>query len=79
VYQANRSNGLVAIKIRFQDLRTLTIWESIEDMKAFRNSGVHLKAMTDSPKLGSNQSFSWKTDCIPTWKEAIAKLNENVS
>lgn len=79
IVQANRSNGLIAIKIRLQDLRTLTVWETIEDLKAFRNSGVHLQAMIDSSKMGTNQFSSWETDRIPTWKEAIAKLNTKIS
>ena len=74
IYQANNSNGLIAMKIRLRDFRTLTVWSSEEDMKAFRNSGVHLRAMIKSPKLGSNRSYSWHTNCIPTWKEAIIQL-----
>lgn len=79
ISQAKKSPGLVAIKIRLRDFRTLTVWKSPEDMRAFRNSGVHLKAMTDSPQLGSNQSCSWSTESIPTWEEAIAKLNAKLA
>lgn len=42
-------------------------------MQAFRNSGVHLKAMKDSNKLGFNRSCTWQTDSIPSWE----KLSEN--
>ena len=76
IFQANRSDGLIAIKIRFWDLRTLTLWSSREDMQAFRNSGVHRQAMLDSPKLGSNQSYSWETETVPTWTEALCKIAE---
>lgn len=76
ISQANSSNGLITIKIRIRDLRTLTVWKSAADMKTFRDSGVHLKAMTDSNKLGFNRSHSWHTDRIPSWKEAITKLNQ---
>lgn len=76
ISQANNSNGLITIKIRLGDLRTLTVWKSMESMKAFRNSGVHRQAMLKSPKLGSNQSYSWQCDRIPTWNEAIALLNQ---
>ena len=75
IAQANTANGLVAIKIRVRDLRTLTVWQSTEDMKAFRNSGFHAKAMINSKKLGFNRSHSWQTDRIPTWKEAILALD----
>ena len=74
IFQAKKSRGLIAIKIRVRDFRTLTVWNSKKDMKAFRNSGIHQKAMTDSSQLGSNQSYTWETDTIPTWKEAIAKI-----
>ncbi|MGF1590809.1 MAG: hypothetical protein ACFCU7_16505 [Pleurocapsa sp.] len=79
IYQANNSPGLVAIKIRVRDFRTLTVWESAENLKAFRNSGVHFKAMTHSPKLGFNQSYSWQTESIPTWKEAIVELERKLA
>ena len=74
IAQANTANGLVTIKIRIRDLRTLTVWQTAEDMQTFRNSGFHAKAMVDSKKLGFNQSHSWETDRIPSWQEAIAKL-----
>ena len=75
IFQANTSNGLITIKIRLRDLRTLTVWKSATDMQNFRNSGVHLKAMADSNKLGFNRSHSWHTDRIPSWKEAITLLD----
>ena len=76
IRQANKSRGLIAMKIRIRDFRTLTVWETAEDMKAFRDSGVHSKAMMESPKLGFNRSHSWQTDRIPTWSEAIMQLNK---
>lgn len=75
IAQANTANGLVTIKIRIRDLRTLTVWQSESDMLAFRNSGFHAKAMVDSRKLGFNRSHSWETNNIPTWSEAISKIN----
>lgn len=75
IAQANSAGGLVTIKIRIRDLRTLTVWQSKKDMLAFRNSGFHQQAMIASSNLGSNQSYSWQTDRIPTWQEAIAKVN----
>ena len=41
IAQANSSNGLVTIKIRIRDLRTLTVWKSKKDMMTFRNSGFY--------------------------------------
>lgn len=76
IEQAKKSRGLVSIKIRIRDLRTLTVWQSMENLQAFRNSGIHLKAMKDSSKLGFNQSCTWQTDYIPSWEEAISILNK---
>lgn len=77
IHQAKNARGLLAIKIRLRDLRTLTVWESIEDMQSFRNSQVHLKAMKDSPKLGLNQSHTWCTEHLPDWSEIIARFNSS--
>lgn len=71
IKQAKKSYGLIAIKIRVRDLRTLTVWENMQDLQAFRNTGVHLKAMKVSQILGTNQAYTWQTDCIPNWEEAI--------
>lgn len=73
IHQAKNSHGLVAIKIRLRDLRTLTVWENIEDMQAFCNSRSHLKAMKDSDKLGFDRFYTWHTEYIPDWSEAIAR------
>ena len=77
IAQANTAKGLVTIKIRIRDFRTITVWETKADMISFRNSGFHQQAMIASTKLGSNQSYSWETERIPTWQEAIAELAAN--
>ena len=74
IWQANWSDGLIAIKIRLRDFRTMTVWSSKAKMLAFRNSGIHRRAMIESPKLGTNQSYTWETETIPTWSEAIAEI-----
>ena len=79
IRQAKNSQGLIAIKIRLRDLRTLTVWKTLEDLQAFRNSKVHLKTMKDSAKLGFNQSHTWDTEHIPDWTEAIAKINSSIT
>jgi hypothetical protein len=79
INQAYNSQGLIAIKIRVRDLRTLSVWENREKMKAFRNSQAHLKAMQNSNKLGFGQSYTWETEHIPSWSEAILQINEKMS
>lgn len=76
IYQATNSTGLISLKIRIRDLRTLTVWQDRDKMMAFRNTGAHLKSMQDSPRLGFNHSHTWETEHIPSWQEAIAKLNK---
>lgn len=66
IEQIKKYYGLVTIKIRIRDLRTLTVWQNIEDLQAFWNSGVHLKAMKNSNKLRLNQTCTWQTDYIPS-------------
>ena len=73
IHQAKNSHGLIVIKIRLRDFRTLTVWENLEDMQAFRNSRSHLKAMKNSDTLGFNRSHTWYTEHIPDWSEAIAR------
>ncbi|MEN9565465.1 MAG: hypothetical protein RLZZ69_661 [Cyanobacteriota bacterium] len=79
INQAHNSQGLIAIKIRVRDLRTLTVWENREKMKAFRNSKAHLKAMQNSDKLGFGQSYTWETEHLPSWSEAIARINQKLT
>lgn len=72
--QLAKSAGL--IKFDFHPgWRTLTIWESTEALKAFRNSGAHLEAMRNTYKIGSARTVTWEVTEIPKWPEVIAKLD----
>jgi len=55
--------------------RTLTIWENIPALKAFRNSGAHLEAMRSTGKIGRARTVTWEVTQVPTWPEVIAKLD----
>ncbi len=55
--------------------RTLTIWESTEALKAFRNSGAHLDAMRNTARIGRARTVTWEVTQIPTWPEVIARLD----
>jgi hypothetical protein len=72
--QLDETNGLLFVK--FNGLRTLTCWESYEDMLAFRNNGHHLNAMKNLKKMGKTRSVSWESEQEPGWSEVKTKLNE---
>ena len=55
--------------------RTLTVWESTEALKAFRNSGAHLEAMRNTARIGRARTVTWETAEIPAWPEVIARLD----
>lgn len=57
--------------------RTLTVWETAEDMKAFRNNGAHLDAMRATAKIGSARTVTWEVDRPPTWPEVLAKFDRS--
>jgi len=66
------------LRIQPISLRIITAWESETDMLNFRNSGAHLKAMKKSTSYGAITSISWKAETIPSWPEAIQRL-ENLT
>ncbi len=70
--QLASANGVIFVK--FSGLRTLSGWQSHEDMQAFRNSGPHLQAMKNMKNIGKAKSISWQADREPDWNEAKAKL-----
>ena len=72
--QLDDAEGIIFVK--FQGSRTLTGWESAEDMKAFRNSGAHLEAMKNIRRIGKAKSVTWETQKEPDWGDAIKKLND---
>lgn len=59
--------------------KTLTVWESLADLKAFRNSGAHAKAMRDTGKIGRATTVTWEVDRPPTWSEVAEKLSQSAS
>ena len=76
IAQLNKTDGLIFMK--FNGLRTLTGWESIEAMQAFRNNGHHLDAMKNKKHIGKVKSVTWETQTEPDWDEAKKKLHEGM-
>lgn len=75
IFQGWSSVGIVRMQIRFIGLRTLTVWETMADMKKFRDSGFHRHGMNLIKDFGSIEIATWDTDTLPTWNQAIEKLN----
>ena len=83
VEQLKKAPGLVK-----QDMRasnpytywTLTVWEDKESMMRFRNTGPHLEAMKKINTIAKKaKAGNWESDTVPTWKEAMAKIDTHAS
>lgn len=59
---------------------TLSAWDSEETMVSFRDQGAHRSAMEKFCDLGEIESHHWYTDEdeVPTWENAIRKLDEEI-
>ena len=58
---------------------TLTAWESEQEMKAFRNTALHLRAMPRLVRWCDEASYAhWSVAnaALPTWQEAFTRLVE---
>jgi len=54
---------------------TITAWETIDDLTAFRNSGLHKEAMMKTMHYSKSvKNLRWESDIIPAWKEVYEKL-----
>ena len=73
--QARRAPGNLRASLRGGRGRTfwsLSVWESPERMRAYRNSGSHLRAMRASRELAEHVEFRhWEAQSVPTLSEAI--------
>ena len=54
---------------------TLTVWESKEDMHKYKISNSHLKAMQSFKNIATGKVFSYETNSIPSWDEALERFN----
>ncbi len=72
--QLSKVDGLLFLE--FNGFRTLTGWESLEKMKAFRASGHHLDAMKNVKHIGKSKSITWEEEVKPSWEKVKDKLNE---
>lgn len=59
-FQIKKSNGLIKSSYQkegFFTYWTMSIWESADDMKAFRNRSAHLEAMKRSRQLADELQY----------------------
>lgn len=54
---------------------TMTLWESIENLKSFAKSGAHLDAMKRSAAISKEiRTLTAGASALPSWKEAKVML-----
>ncbi len=77
--------GLVGSSLGFRpgskEYRTLTVWETEDDMLTFVTSNAHSDAMQDmGDKVASGETTSWRitrAQMPPTWDDAKARLEKS--
>lgn len=57
----------------------MSLWENLEDMRAFKNQGAHAFAMLEmSDKVAKGgKVFTYEAEAMPPWKEAKERLNRD--
>lgn len=78
--QTKQSAGFITMKNKgfWNDHYTLSAWQTIENVKAFAQSGEHLTAMKQSKALSHKIiTYTYSTEQFPDWKTAIALLHQN--
>ena len=81
--QAERAEGNLAALVSNQGLmiqRTLTAWDSKEDMQRYVRSGAHLKAMRAAPELSTREgskTLHFEAEEVPSWEVAIRRLEKD--
>ncbi len=54
---------------------TMTLWDSMDELKSFAKSGAHLEAMKKSAAISKEiRTLTLEASALPTWKEAKEML-----
>lgn len=62
----------------FKHFWTLTAWESKQHMQNYLRSESHMEAMKEASSTASFiYTYGYEADHLPTWKEAVHKLQVN--
>lgn len=81
--QAHRTPGFLGGRLRAEPgggYWTLTIWRSMEDMAAFRDTGAHYSVVPKTGRWADEAVYGiWATDAAqrPSWRAAAAKVAED--
>jgi len=77
--QAERSEGLIFLDLKQTNdyHHTLSVWKNREAMVAYRDSKSHLGAMKVFRKIATGKVFSYDSDFIPTWEQALELWDKN--
>ena len=54
---------------------TLTVWKSKNDMLDHKKSSSHIKAMRSFKSIATGRIYSFETNLIPSWDEALVRFN----
>lgn len=80
IYQSKKVEGLLHSSFEkegWDTYWTLTIWETKNSMKEFRNKGNHLKAMRVSRSIADElETINWEADNKPSWEECKERLHQ---
>ncbi|MFC0189573.1 hypothetical protein ACFFJY_14810 [Fictibacillus aquaticus] len=81
IMQAKKAEGILHstyINEGWLTYWTLTVWESEQHMKNYRNNGNHLNAMKVSRRIANElEKVNFEGEKIPSWKEAQGILHEH--
>ncbi|MEL6204098.1 MAG: hypothetical protein AAFR47_02135 [Pseudomonadota bacterium] len=69
--QAQTADGCLAADARTIDgvHHTRSLWRSEADMRAFLQTGAHLKAVRRFRQIAAGKTFGFAADALPDWDE----------
>ena len=56
---------------------TLTVWQTKEDMLAYKRSPKHIKAMKVFSQIADGKVYGYESETMPSWDEAFIKYDES--
>jgi heme-degrading monooxygenase HmoA len=78
---AQKADGILLCEFNSRNgyQHTLTVWETKEQMMAFRASPAHVRAMKRISQIGIGKVFGYEADFSPSWEDALSELDRNGS
>ncbi|MEO0915180.1 MAG: hypothetical protein AAFY59_19700 [Pseudomonadota bacterium] len=74
--QAERADGIVSAQVQKIGgaYLTMTVWRDKAAMMAYRNAGVHRRAIRAFRRMATGRVVSLEAEAAPGWEEAVALL-----